>query len=108
MKKFLSIVLVIISCIAVVWLVSATSGDQFKEENEGREVFIEWEKVNVREGHSTTKKVLCSLTEGSLVTLTGNYFEYFGGDGEPTEHWTEIQLSDGTIGWLVTTSIKWI
>ena len=72
-----------------------------------REVSIRWEEVNVRKNHTTSAEIITSLTHGNVVTLTGNSFEYAGGDGRNNDSWTEIRLSNGTIGWVVTPSIDW-
>lgn len=83
-------------------------GKQFKEDNVGRQVCIEWEEVNLREGYSTLEKVITTLHEGSSVTLTGNYYDCLIGNGLSTDSWTEVKLKDGTTGWVVNASIKWI
>ena len=103
MKKFF---LFAIAVVAVVAILVSSCGQQFKEANAGREVCIGWEEVNLRESYSTSKKVITTLVKGEPVTLTGNSFEY-AGDGEAIDSWTEVQLDDGTIGWVVTESIDW-
>lgn len=86
---------------------SLSSGKKFKSNNVGREVRIEWEEVNVRKGYSTTDSVITTLRNGSSVTLTGNSYDYLMGNGIATDSWTEIELKDGTTGWVVNASIKW-
>ena len=106
-KIFRTVLLVTAVVLAIVLMFTSIFGKEFNEDNVGREVSISWEEVNVREGHSTSTNVIACLNEGASVTLTGNSYEYAGGNGKSTESWTEIQLEDGTIGWVVTRSIKW-
>ena len=106
-QKIKAVLLVTVAVAAIVLLIFAFSGKQFKEKNVGREVAIRWEEVNVREEHSTNSAILTSLKEGDRVTLTGYFFEYAGGDGRSNDNWTEVRLSDGSIGWVVTPSIDW-
>ena len=70
-------------------------------------VRIEYEEVNLREGPSTSKKVITTLSKGRTVTLTGNHYDYLFRNGLSIDSWTEVELKDGTTGWVVTTSIKW-
>ncbi len=104
---------IIICCVIGIILVmlmivafNLLSGQQFKADNVGRQVRIGWEEVNLREGPSTSKKVITILSRGSSVTLTGNSYSVLMGIGSPADSWTEVELSNGTTGWVVTTSIK--
>jgi len=106
-KSIIKALLLVVSVIAIILVMSAFFGKQYDEDNVGREVCIRWEEVNVRENHSTSAEIITSLTCGTTVTLTGNSFEYAGGDGRSYDSWTEIQLSNGSIGWVVTPSIDW-
>lgn len=106
-KDVLPIGIMIIAIILLICAVASHYGKQFNQDNVGRQVLIQWEEVNLRESCDTSKKVITTLRKGSTVTLTGNYYECLIGDGLPTDSWTEVQLDNGTIGWIVTTSIKW-
>ena len=104
MKRIFAIVLI------GLFLVSCTSigiGAYSKENSEGRQVSIEWEVVNVRQGYSTSDPIITSIPHGTQVTLTGRYYDYLGGEDLATESWVEIQLENGTIGWVVRCSIAW-
>ena len=105
--KSRQILLLVAFIIIVSLMITAFFGKQFNEDTVGQEVSIDWEEVNVREDHSTSSEIITSLTRGKVVTLTGNSFEYLGGDGRNNDSWTEIELPNGTIGWVVTRSISW-
>lgn len=107
-SKRVSITIGIIAVIAVLLIgFVSPSGEKFKPDNVGRQVRIRWEEVNLRTGYSTSNEIITTLFKGSSVTLTGNYYEYFIENGISIDSWTEVELKDGTIGWVVTTSIKW-
>ena len=64
---------------------------------------IFWEKVNVRESHSTNSEVLVILSKGDKVSFTGKTYSILGGNGAPTEDW--VELTGG--GWIIQRSIDW-
>ena len=101
-KIILSALLVVTTIVAI----NAIHTTRYDESMEGVEKTISWEMVNLRESYSTNSKVIDSLDLGANVTLTGYSYEYFGGNGSSEETWTQVKLSDGTVGWLVTASIR--
>lgn len=104
-KKVLLTILLVILAFTVL---SAINTPRFSEAKANRRVNIGWTEVNVREGYSTSDNIITKLVKGDTVTLTGRTFEYWGGnDSQATEHWAEVQLSDGTVGWIVYRSIDW-
>ena len=95
------------SILLVVLLLTACYPYSIIEENIGKTVTIEWEEVNFREEpEMNDNNIIQVLRFGKTVTLTGNSYSIIG-DGEAFDDWTEIQLEDGTIGWVVTDSINW-
>ena len=107
-KHFILVLLVGVLAIALLTLGFArASKPAFDESDVGRKVSIEWSEVNVRTGYSTSEEVITSLHKGNHVTLTGYSFNYLGGNSKATESWVEIQLEDGTTGWVVRHSINW-
>lgn len=107
-KKYI-IIGAIIGTVFVLMIVAPNllSRKKFNSDNVGREVRIEWEEVNLRKGHSALEKVITTLHKGSSVTLTGNSYNCLIGNGIATDSWVEVELKNGTTGWVVTTSIEW-
>ena len=106
-KKILTAVAVIAVVALIAVLFSSTFGEQFDEAKAGQQYSIRWDEVNVRSkpGSVTWKDtVITSIERGTDVTLTGYTYEF--GDG-PNPNWTQVQLEDGTVGWIVTESVNW-
>ena len=106
-KKIATFVLTVVGSVLLIALLVSNFGNQYDEANVNREVSIEWSTVNLRENHSTWSDIITEINYGETVTLTGYSYEYFGGDGQATESWTEVELPNGKTGWIVTTSINW-
>ena len=107
-KHFILLLLAGVLSFAILsWGISKASKPTFNENDVDRQVSIEWTEVNVRAGYSTSNEVISSLKAGTDVTLTGYQFDYLGGNSKATESWVEIQLEDGTTGWVVRRSINW-
>ena len=107
MKKIILTAVAVIAVVALVVLISSTFGEQFDEAKAGQKYSIRWDEVNVRSrpGSVTWKDtVITSIERGTDVTLTGYTYEF--GDG-PNPCWTQVQLEDGTIGWIVNEAIEW-
>lgn len=104
MKNLIKVAAIVAVIIAIVSLFSSLTGEQFNEENVGRIVSIEWDEVNLRDKSSINARVLATLSRGNDVTLTGYSFKMLDG---PYEDWTQVQLEDGTVGWIVTESVNW-
>lgn len=101
----IGIIIGIIAILLIVMIPRHREKD-FYSDKAGEQVSIGWEEVNLREGPSTSKKVIATLHRGSSVTLTGNSYSFITGSGSPTDSWIEVELKDGTIGWVVVASIK--
>ena len=90
-------------------LVVVFFGEGHDPELEGQMACVDWEYVNLRVDHSTSSKSLGELSYGTVVTLTGNTYEALGGCPELVhlDAWVEVELNDGTTGWVVTTSLDY-
>lgn len=106
MKKIFKFALVLVAVVGIIALLSSITGEKFDDDRVGQKYEIRWDSVNVREtaGISWKDNIITSITRGTDVTLTG--YTYDLGDG-PNSDWTQIQLEDGTVGWIVTESIDW-
>lgn len=99
-------IIIVVLVLSIVILCSASdSGKKFSPDNVGRQVRIGWEEVNLRTGYSTSSEIITILHKGSSVTLTGNSCESMLIETS-NDTWTEVQLKDGTIGWVTTYSIN--
>jgi len=108
-KELLIILLIGVLAIALLsWSFTKASEPTFTKEHVGLKVNIEWLEVNVRTGHSTSNEVIATLKKGNSVTLTGYSFDYIGGNSKATECWVEIEMENGTTGWIVRNSIDWL
>lgn len=106
MRKLFSILAATIVVVAL--LLSFCSCSRHSNNLSGKEARIVWDEVNLRSSHTVTSEVLTSLSRGDKVTLTGDHFEYLGGDGSSSaENWVEVILPDNTTGWIVQSSVDW-
>ena len=108
MKKITIAVAIVIAITLIVSLTSVFFGTKTIEEYKGKTLPIRWEEVNVRQGHSMNENVISSLQKGRTVILTGvRYDDALVLDDVPWKSWTQVRLSDGTLGWIVTEAIQW-
>ena len=106
--KIMKVLVALAAVIALLVFTFSFFGTKNIKENEGQTLPIRWEEVNVRTGHSLDDNVISSLTKGKKVILTGvRYDDALVLDDRPEMSWTQIQLDDGTIGWVVTEAIQW-
>lgn len=107
LESYITIVFIILIIIAI--LVMGVSfffrEKELHSNKEGEQVSISWQEVNLREGPSTSKKIITQLYRGASVTLTGNSSSCIG-SGIASDDWVEVELKDGTTGWIVMQSIN--
>lgn len=98
----------ILTCIAVaafafIFISLATPEVQAAEHMDNSVGTIRYEYVNMRSNPNTGSKIVDVLYQGSSVTFTGNYIEYFLDDVYP--FWVEVEV-DGQTGWIVMESVR--
>lgn len=106
LKRNSDVVLLVVVVIAFAFFLTVLCKGN-RNYDPGRKVHVKWTEVNVRQGHSLSEQEFCSLKKEDVVTLTGETYEFWGGNDCPGENWTEVELSDGKVGWVVTESIQW-
>lgn len=74
--------------------------EEEEEAEEPETTEVNADELNVRSKASTESNVVTTINSGSVVELTGKTKESGGYD------WTQIELSDGTTGWVVTSFLK--
>lgn len=82
-------------------------GEKYDPELAGKLAYVEWECVILRSKPTTNSKAIDELSYGTVVTLTGNTCEHIGGVAELAflDSWVEVELHNGTTGWVVRTSL---
>ncbi|MBQ7410890.1 MAG: SH3 domain-containing protein [Clostridia bacterium] len=88
---------------AFIFISLATPEVQAAEHMDNSVGTIRYEYVNMRSKPSTGSKIVDVLYQGSSVTFTGNYMEYFLDDVYP--FWVEVEV-DGETGWIVMESVS--
>lgn len=100
MKK--STLLLIIMIVFLCGLLLCSNGKHFSSDDQGRQVQIGWESVNIRKKPSEHSEIIGIFNNGTTVTLTGNSRDYFFKEPVEMSNWSEIELPDGTTAWVVT------
>ena len=103
--KILKGIIVVVVLFLFLYAAQSVFGEKFNAKASRQATTITWEYVNMREGASTAERVITQIQRGERVILTGNEFNYFGGDGSATDYWVEIEFA-GYTGWIVRSAIK--
>lgn len=104
-RKVVIGLLVILFFVLVFIFIKSFCGEHFYKDLKGTETTVSWEYVNLRDDHKENSKVIMTLIQNDEVTLTGNKYDYLGGDGKSHDVWLEITTKNGITGWIVGDAI---
>lgn len=96
--KIAAIVIMAVAVIAILVANILFVGDHEEEKFANKTSHVEWEYVNLRQGHNVGTDMIDQLHQGDEVTLTSRVFEAWD-----TE-WIYVRSEKGN-GWLVTASL---